>query len=501
MTIGEVQQLARSGAQFLFVKAKWVLIGVSIIGLGVALGCSLSWPQTADLTISLFVISFLMVIVANNPLDGLPIWVFFMQFLETWIKIPLGAGIPDLSFSRFLIAFLGIFMLARAATGRFRFVRIGIVDVCIVLTTIGIMVAAPQSLPSPQGVIQVAIAWYFTPLVGYYFAKNLVRDRQDVHRILLAVALLGFVSAASAAYEHATGDILFRSGHELVGERMLYRGESGIRIIRSLWGTSGTMGQVLAMSIPVTFYLLFESRNGPTLKVCLLAMLLVQFYGILVTMSRTPWYSLLIALFVMQLFYPRFRTVFLVIVLVAAVVLWATWDRVVESDAASRINDKVSTLEGRQMRWRAGVNMWRAKPIRGWGFGRYVKESGRFRTDGDRRNLSAIENDYLHILVGSGLIGFVPYLLSLLIPLVNSIRLFLRTRSRDWSGFVKAEMIAVYWAVLLPLAIGSYTSVQSEAGLRLIVCTVAGAIVGTHETLLGKPGKPFLSLSPLKQRA
>jgi O-antigen ligase len=424
-------------------------------------------------------------IILNRPADGLALWLLLIPFLETWIKIPMGAGLPDLSFSRFTIAFLAVAKLAKAAVGKERPAPINIAEIGIVGTTAGIMMAAPLSIqPNPRGVIQMAISWYFTPLVGYVLAKNLVHSSRELKRLLLAVAVLGFVSGTYALYEYATGNILFLRQGLSADELSLYRRDLGIRMIQGIWGGTGDMGRALALAIPITFHLFLESRGKSILRIFLVIALIAQFCGIVVAMSRTPWYALLIGLFVMQFFYPQFRKTFLIIALLAAIVLWATWDQVTESDVAARVGDQVSTLDGRQTRWQAAFNMWRAKPIRGWGFGHYRQESGRFRTDGSLRNLSAMENDYLYILVGSGLIGFIPYLLFLVMPLINSVRLFFLTRTPGWSGFIKRETIAVYWAVLLCFAINSYTALITQPGLKLIVCVVAGAVVGSHESLL-----------------
>jgi O-antigen ligase len=469
-----------------------VLIGTVIVG--ILLGYLLTpSPEMAELTISILVILALLPIINNNPLNGVLVWLFFEVFIEAWVNIPLGAGIPDLSFSRFVIAFLSVLMLAKAAIGKFRFAGIGLADVCIIATTIGIMVSAPLA-DHPKGVIQTAIAMHFTPLVIYFFAKNLVRSEKELHKVFLTIALLGFVSGAYAAYEYATGNVLFVPKYK---EFTWFFRRSGIRVIRGLMGGSGTMGRALATTIPVTFYLFLERKKGDIRRILLAGMLVAQFYGIFIAMSRTPWYALLFALFVMQFFYPQFRKLFFVIVLVAAIVVWATWDQVIESDAANRVGDNVSTLEGRKARWQAGYNMWRAKPIRGWGFGRYKKESGRFRTDGKRTNFYAIENDYLHILVGSGLIGFLPYLLFLLAPLVNSLRLFFRARSPDWSGFIKPKTLAIYWAVTLCLAITSYTAIHVQPVLKLMAFAVAGAVVGSHEHLLRSLKASSLNLPPV----
>jgi O-antigen ligase len=466
-------------------KLQKPLIGLIVLALGVLLGYLHSSPESAELTISIISICAVMAIVMYQPLYGVLVWLMFEPFIETWVNVPMGAGIPDLSFSRFTIAFLAIFMLAKSATGKFRFVRISLADLCILLTTIGVMLAAPMSVEF-TGTIQHSIAMYFTPLAAYFFAKNLVRDKRDLHKLLGAVALLGFVAGVYAAYEHATGNVLFLQKGDQVGA--VIRENLDIRMIKGLIGGTGNMGRALAASIPVTFYLLLEEKKNNTRRSLLIVMLAAQFYGIVIAMSRTPWYALLIALFVMQFFYPQFRKVFFAITFVAIIILGLTWDQVSESDVANRVNDKVSTLEGREARWTAGFNMWKAKPVRGWGFDRYETHSGRFRTDGVNTNFrnGAIENDYLHIMVSCGLIGFVPYALFLLVPLVNSLRLFFRARASDWSGFIKPEVLSVYWAVIICLLITSYTAIQTQAIIRLMTFAVAGAIVGSHEHVLGR---------------
>jgi O-antigen ligase len=163
----------------------------------------------------------------------------------------------------------------------------------------------------------------------------------------------------------------------------------------------------------------------------------------------------------------------------------ATWDQVNDSAVVQeRVNSKVSTLEGREGRWQAGYNMWRAQPIRGWGFDQYEKESGRFRTDGEPWNYNAVENDYLYIMVGSGLIGFLPYLIFLLAPLINSLRLYFRARAPDWSGYIKPETIGIYWVVIIGYAVGSYTQMQNVPIVKMLAFAIAGAVVGTHQYLL-----------------
>ena len=459
-----------------------VFIGIAAIGLGVLLGSLFRSSETAELTVSVLGILVVMLIIVNKPLDGVLIWLMFTPFVETVINIPMGAGIPDLEFSRFIIAFLMIFMLARAAIGMFRFARIGLAEVCIVATTIGIMASAPLAL-DPKGVVQMAITMHFGPLIVYFFAKNLVRNREDLHKLLLAMVILGLAVAVYAIYEHSTGNILFVQ-KEKGPEAFDTSYTESLQMIRGLLGRASNFARVFTSTIPLAFYLFFESK--PVIrKILLVGMLAVQAYGLFLTYNRSSWYALLLSLAIIQFLYPQFRKVFLVIVFVAALTLWVTWEQVSESAVVEeRVNSKVSTMEGRESRWTAGYNMWLVKPVRGWGFGHYAEKSGSFRTDGKHGNFAAIENDYLHILVGSGLIGFLPYLIFLLLPLVNSLRLFFRARAPGWSGFVKPEVIAVYWGVMLSFLIGSYSQIQTQPIVKLLPFALAGAVIGTHERWL-----------------
>lgn len=482
MTLGNSLKLITNQGQKILVKVRPVLIGIFSIGLGILLGLLMRSTGESGLIISIVIVLILLVIIANNPLAGLLLLLFFTVFIETWVEIPLGAGIPDLSFSRFSIAFLAIFMLANAAVGKFRFVRISLTDICIIATCVGILISAPLA-DNPKGVIQTMIALHFTPLIVYFLAKNLVRDKTDLHALFLTIALLGLAVASYAIYEQTTGNILFLP-KDKVAENLNTVYTANLRQLRGLLGKPGDFGRVLITTIPLTFYLFFENKTTPR-KILLLGIIIVQCIGLFFTYNRTSWYGLLISLTIIQFFYPQFRRLYIVIVFAAVIMLWATWNQVTDSAIVNeRINSKVSTLEGRQARWQAGYNMWLVKPIRGWGFGQYQHESGHFRTDGKHVNFEAIENDYLYILVGAGLVGFLPYLLFLLVPLINSLWLLFMVRAPNWSGFIKQETIAVYWGIVFSFALGSYTQIQTETTVKMLPFAVAGAVIGTHEALI-----------------
>jgi len=288
---------------------------------------------------------------------------------------------------------------------------------------------------------------------------------------------------------------------------LLVRKDSGIRLIVGIWGSAGSMGRVLAMCLPVTLYLFLENNARPMRKLLLAGMLAIQAYSIVICMTRAPWISLLIALFVIQFFDKRFRRLFIIIAVVGAIILGLTWDRVTQSTVAARINDDTSTYEGRQERWKTGLNMWLVRPIRGWGFGRFEREAWRFRAGESNVRLSAPENDYLVVVIGSGLLGLLPYLGMLLIPLWYGLRLIAKAkahpdrfrgapRHKPGTGFVKVETVAVACAVIICYLVYSFSAANVIAGTKLILFALCGAVIGSHEHLLGRtwadtrPGNP-----------
>ena len=466
----------------LFHKTQSFWIALLVISLGIFLGFQFALSnETVELVGSIIFLVLLLPFVISRPLTGLLLLVVLTAFIEEWVEIPLGAGIPDLSFSRFIIAFMGIAMLAKAAVGRFRFVTpLGWADVAIVLTLLGIMSSAPLA-DSPTGVLQNTLSRFLTPMVLYFFARNFVRSREDLQKVLYAILIFGVLASLYAVYEYTTGHILFVSKETSV-EDLNTAYTASLRLIRGLLGRSGNFGRVLASTIPVSFYLFFEQKQA-RLKLLLIAAIALQFFVLFISYNRASWYAVLISLSIIQLFYAQFRKLYILIVLVAGLALWATWDQINESTVVQeRVDHRTENFNGRTPRWQAAYNMWKEKPIRGWGPDAFKERSGQFRIDGSSSNFrdGAIENDYLSLMVETGLLGLIPYLLFLLVPLFNSIYLFFLARSPDWTGFVKADTITIYWCAIISFLITSYTQIQSQAVVRMLPFVLAGAIVGSH---------------------
>jgi O-antigen ligase len=467
----------------LLFRARKLIFALIGMGMGYLIGSSaIGSRELHELVLSVCIIGLFMLIAFQYPFAAFLSWLFLNTFIDSWVEIPLGKGIPDLSFGRLAVGLLFTSLLMRVSTRRLGLVPLSSTDFFAFLVPLGIALAAPLSV-SPITTVQTAISFYLMPLAAFLLAKQLIRKEVHLDWCLGIIALFGTFAGAYALYETLTGNVLFLAKGAEVGR--VLRGDTGVRLIVGLVGETGAMGRLLATTLFVTIYIIMEDKNAYFKPLWLMGALL-QFGGLLATFSRTPLLAFILGLFILQFSYPALRKVLVVLVLVVAATVGMNWQQIQRTQVAQDRLSGLDSANGRTMRWEAGIRMWEARPIRGWGFGQYELMSGRFRTDGRRANIHAVENDFLNILVSTGLIGFAPYLLFLLTGFWSSLRLFFRRKQLAVDGFIRPGTLALYWAIFACFMLGSFTAVNAQVVSRLIPFALIGAIIGTHQPMLAR---------------
>jgi O-antigen ligase len=483
--------LATKGLEIAYNYRK-LLFAALAIALGLLIGVTAERPrESLELLSSVFVVGLFMLIALHHPLGGFLLWIFLTTFIDSWVEIPLGTGIPDLSFGRVAVFALSVSLLMRVTTRTIQLVPLSSTDLFALVIPLAISLSAPLAV-DPIGTIQTAITMYMIPLAGFILAKQFIRRDDHLHWLLATIALFGVVAGAHAIYEVLTGHVIFMAKDQVISR--VTRGDTNLRLIVGLIGETGAMGRTLAITLLATLYYIVENKNI-YFKPFWVVGAFLQFGGLAATLSRTPLLALLVGMFILQFFYPTLRRVLIVLTLIVAVTLAVTWEQVQSTEAAQDRLSGVQDANGRTSRWQTGFNMWLERPIRGWGSGRFEEWSGLYRADGSRRNIDAVENDYLRILVGAGLIGFLPYALFLLTALVSSIRLFFRRKRLEPEMFIRPGTIALFWAVMSCFLLSSFTAVNSQAITRLLPFVLFGAIVGSHQVLLARQSDRQWSLS------
>jgi len=422
-----------------------------------------------------------LLLIVFNPLKGLLLWMVTQIFLDRYLNISLGAGVPDLSLTRLCMAAVTVLLLARAAIRYHQLQPISKFDVLALLFMVGIMQSAPRGIRG-VGSIQNAFDLHWVPILTYFTVKNLVTSRKSVHLVLYAVLFVALYTAVYAIYETTTGNVLFDQGSGFAS----YYADSGLHILRGLWGLNVGFGRALVMGIPINFYF-YLNTSSPTRKTVWAICLGLIFVGLFFTYKRASWLAMVAVVFVMQFFYPRFRRLFIVLFIVVVIAMALNWDSVSTSTVyTDRIHSQHSTSEHRTNAWKRALEFWSASPLLGRG---YQQHRDLARAAGYRER--AVESEYLEILVSAGLAGFLPYVGMLLLMGYDGLQHY---RGRVADGLADRDLVAVFWATLVGFAVNIATAIVTNLVIPSMFFAIAGAIIyarrsspsGSSEVEVGK---------------
>ena len=430
--------------------------------LGVGLGFVMMTPAGLILP-SIVGIAFYLIVIASNPLSGVALWLVLYPFAERTINISLGKGIPDLSPTRFVIAFLIAVLLGQAATGQRRFPRITKLDIVCLLSIIGIGISAGASY-DPIRAFKAVLDMNIIPVLAYYVLKNFVRGKKDLDLLFNAFLIIATYTCFFIFNEWVTGNILFYRGHS-----MTVYGRTGIRVVRSLWGTPDGYASIFAMAIPLAFYRMIKAKGGHwrTIYGFLLAIFLL---GQVLAFKRAGWVASLVSFIIMFPFFPSFRKVFLVMLILIGIPMGVFWETLSSIEGVEqRVISGVDTLHGRTYRWEAAIELWKQKPIVGHGWKNYDVLS----------EYHAIESHYLHLLVSGGLLAFLPFVCIIILTISESIWVFIRGPSIP-NIFVDRDLIAVFWGMFSTYLVKAITVVQGLAIINILFFIIIGAMVGSQ---------------------
>ena len=440
---------------------------------GWQLGRALASPSS-DLVASAILVGVSILVTLKYPLQGLLLAIILQPFVNFfYLSLDLGAGIPDISLWRAVIAITFALLLARGATGRRPFLRLTWVDVSMGLAAIGLGIAAVRGTSITTN-LQWLLDMYVIPYIIYYVTKNLTTDRSRLQRVLCVLAFIGAYCGLYGIYTVTTGNVLFFEDAIFLREGGLGKGgwyTDSLRAMRGLLGSSHVFGLVFSLAIPVDFYLLIKARSSGK-KLLYALMLAVTLGGLFFTYKRTAWIATMGSLLVIQFFFPRFRRLFLVLLVLATGLTVLYWDQIGESAVVTeRVSDKVDSLNGRLVLWEAALKDWGEEPILGRGLGQFLARS----------SYQAIESNYLWILVDAGLVGFVPFILIFVFLLKTSIRLY---RARAPAIFVEPDLVAVFLGSFTAYLICLSTVVMNHEFPHALFFLLAGAVVGSQEAIL-----------------
>ena len=290
------------------------------------------------------------------------LWLFTMSGFRAYAMIHMPI-LPDLSVERVLALWVIIMFSVRLLMKKDRVRGPFVVDVLLLLH-VAYILANTMYIGSRAHTHEWALS-SLTPFVGYLMGKNIMYREREVRFLFLFFAIVMVYYAVQSVAQKYSLDFL-------VWPKAITNLKAGLHHIGRSRGPflhPPLFGQIMAMLIPVQFYLFFRFK-ARVFRGAILFVLALSCLGIFYTYTRAPWVAMIAAFATLAIMRPRYRQLIVGVGVVVAVAGFFGVARMVESDSQffqERVTN-VWTIKNRLAAISAALRMWRDNPLFGIGF-------------------------------------------------------------------------------------------------------------------------------------
>jgi O-antigen ligase len=337
----------------------------------------------------------------------------FVWLIVTWpiltlyVRIPMPAGVPDLSYDRVLVLLLLGIILIEALLVKRRLMKLTSMDVLVLVYGIAqlsshLLVLWFGGIGSPDlnGLLDIVLV----PLMMYWLAKNVLVSSSHYERFLYALVIASLLICFTGLYEQAMGVRVFKISTRLGGyeEQFYWQDVQGGRAAGAL-GNPAIYGATLGMGSLAGICCLPHAKRTLT-KVALVATILGLLYGVFASYTRSAWIAVFTVLFPAQYLvsglWRKTQPIFMLgLFLLLQLFMWGKFP--INSTLMSRVTN-MDTIAPRLAVLRLGWEQFLERPFLGWG-------SGALNTFGRGQAGTSSHNIFLTLLVDGGLVLFLSF--------------------------------------------------------------------------------------------
>jgi O-antigen ligase len=378
--------------------------------------------------------------------DAFRLFIFLIitwPILTLYVRVPLPAGIPDLSYDRALVLLLLGIILIEALVSRRKLKKGTTLDALVIFYVIA-QITARISVIWFGGVGNPDLNGFFDsvliPIGLYWMVKNLLGSRTQLQWILLMFVIASIIVCPTGLYEQMVGTRIFKASLSLGGSEIVYQwqdAEGGLRAAGAL-ANPAIYGAVLGMgSLAGMCSLSFIKRKS--VQLVLIGSIVVLLYGVLASYTRSAWLSVFVVLFMAQFLIGDLWKKTIPIVLSGSLFLFTLWNLIPDSAKILQRALTTKTITQRLDLYSIGWSQFLKKPILGWGAGalNVFDLSGAGEIS---------HNTYLTLLVDGGLVLFLSFIAVVGYLLIRSIHIYRFTKK---GSLEKNVLIAMIGSILI----------------------------------------------------
>jgi putative inorganic carbon (HCO3(-)) transporter len=282
-------------------------------------------------------------------------------------------------------------------------------------------------------------------------------------------------------------------------------------VMKPFYNDHTSYGAVLALFIPFVLSFVFAKWISKTKRFWIALLLGIFVLAEILSYSRAAWLSLIAALgvWVIIKLQIKFRTLAITFVMLL-MALFAFQDQILmkleqnSTDSSANLTEHISSMTNistdasnveRINRWQSALQMFKEKPLFGWGPGTYAMNYAPFQLTHQRTIISTNTGDggnahseYLGSLSEQGLFGMLSYILIIVLVLYTGIKAYSRTDDQRiktlliasiaslvtyythgaLNNFLDTDKVAVpFWGITaIIVALDLYTKRQKKALLE-----------------------------------
>ena len=298
----------------------------------------------------------------------------------------------------------------------------------------------------------VAKSWFVIPVLffGTYFFKN----EKNISRFFVLMTIGVSITALYTIVNHASYGFGEKESHW---------------VMSPFFKDHTIYGAIIALSIPISIALLLVVKQKPLKQFLLLLMAVVLFLALYFSYTRAAWLSIALAVFIGFIIHIKLKKQIVIgvgiILLFFAAYKWqsiqfelsrnkqehTTEDFSERLQSAGNVTTDASNLE-RINRWSCALEMFKERPVFGFGPGTYSFEYARFQTPNNLTIISTnfgdlgnAHSEYLSFLSEMGLLGLIFFISFVFSVFYSAIKLYYQTnrQERNKRIFIMAMIISL----------------------------------------------------------
>ena len=280
----------------------------------------------------------------------------------------------------------------------------------------------------------LAKLWFFIPML--ILAPVYFQEKKNIYWFIFLFVLGTVIASVYTLIHHSTYNFGEKEGHW---------------VMYPFFKDHTIYGAIIALVLPWSVGLFFLKKTNPLEKVGLVTIVVIILVALFFSYTRAAWLSVIGAIFVWLLIYFRIKLSYLITIGAFSLSLvFVFWDQIqmelerndevhtteefgTRLQSAANVSTDASNLE-RINRWACAIEMFKERPLLGFGPGTYQFEYAQFQ---EPENLTIIStnfgdmgnahSEYLGALSETGIIGLLSFLALVVIIFYKGITLFYKS--------------------------------------------------------------------------